>query len=130
MISFENITEILKKCANIAIPMQSVNEKPGIPGWNEFVKPYKSIFWNDIWKNAGIPDNWQLADLRMFSRSKCHWVIKQIKGNADEFVKEKTSFTLRQKSLKDFWTTIKKMRGRAICSSSIIDDCCTDKDIA
>ncbi len=74
MNSLENITEILKKCANIAIPRQSVNGKPGIPGWNEFVKPYKdkSIFWNDVWKNAGSPDNGQLADLRRFSRSKYH----------------------------------------------------------
>ena len=132
MNSLENITEILKKWANIVIPRLSVNGKPGIPGWNEFVKPYKdkSIFWNDVWKNAGSPDSGQLGDLRRFSRSKYHWAIKQVKTNADEFVKEKTAFTLRHKSFKDFWTTIKKMRGRAICSSGIIDGCCTDKDIA
>ena len=132
MNSLENITEILKKWANIVIPRLSVNGKPGIPGWNEFVKPYKdkSIFWNDVWKNAGSPDSGQLGDLRRFSRSKYHWAIKQVKTNADEFVKEKTAFTLRHKSFKDFWITIKKMRGRAICSSGIIDGCCTDKDIA
>ncbi len=34
-----------------------MNGKRGVPGWNEFVKPYKdkSIFWNDVWKNAGSP---------------------------------------------------------------------------
>ncbi len=87
----------------------SVNGKPGIPGWNEFVKLYKdkSIFRNGVWKNAGSTDNGQLADLRKFSRSKYHWAIKQIKRNAYEFVKEKAAFTLRQKSFKDFWTTIK-----------------------
>ncbi len=104
MNSLENITEILKNCANIAIFRQSVNGKPGIPGWNKFVKPYKdtSIFWNDVLKNAGSLGNGQLADLKRFSRSKYHWTIKQIKRNVDEFVKEKTAFTLRQKSFKNF----------------------------
>ncbi len=129
---WENITEILKKCANIAIPRQCVNGKRGVPGWNEFVKPYKdkSIFWNDVWKNAGSPASGQLADLRRFSRSKYHWAVKPVKRNADEIIKKKTAFTLRNKSFKDFWKIIKKMKGRAICSSGITDGCCTDKDIA
>ncbi len=96
----ENITEILKKCANIAIPRQNVNGKRGVPGWNEFVKPYKDkyIFWNDVWKNVGSPVSGQLADLRRFSRLKYHWAIKQVKRNVDEIIKEKTAFTLRNKS--------------------------------
>ncbi len=100
MNSLENITKILRKCANIAIPRQRVSGKPGIPGWNEFVKPYKdkSIFWNDVWKNAGSPDSGQLADIRRISRSKYHWAIKEIKRNADELIKEKTAFTLSHKS--------------------------------
>ncbi len=92
-----------------------VSRNLGIPGWNEFVKPYKDkfLFWNDVWKNAGSSDSGQLADLKRFSRSKYHWAIKQIKRNAYGFIKEKRAFTFRHKSFKEFWTTIKKMRGRA-----------------
>lgn len=132
MDSLGKITEILKKCAYIAIPRQRVNGNRGIPGWNEYVRPYKdkSIFWHDIWKNAGCPASGQLADLRKSSRSKYHWAIKQVKKNADEILKENTAVTLRNKSFKDFWKTIKKMKGRNNCSSGIIDGRCTDEDIA
>ena len=58
-----------------------MNAKKGIPGWNSFVEPYKdkSIFWNDVWKSAGMPKNGQLAELRNFTRAKYHWAIKQVK---------------------------------------------------
>ncbi len=46
MDSLGKIIEKLKKCAYIAIPRQRVNGNRGIPGWNEYVRPYKdkSIF--------------------------------------------------------------------------------------
>ncbi len=110
MDTLEKILEILKKCVYVAIPRQRVNGKKGIPGWNEYVRPYKdkSIFWHGIWKNAGCPASGQLADLRRFSRSKYHWAIKQAKRNADEILKKNTAVTLRNKSFKDFWKIIKK----------------------
>ena len=87
--------------------------------------------WHDIWKNAGCPANGQLADLRRFSRLKYHWAIKQAKRNVDEIQKENTAVTLRNKSFKDFWKTIKNMKGRNMCSSGIIiDGRCTDEYIA
>ncbi len=74
LITLVKHTDILKKCAYIAIPRHRVTGKKGIPGWNEYVRPYKdkSIFFNDIWKNAGCLASGQLADLRRFSRSKYH----------------------------------------------------------
>ncbi len=129
--TLKKILEILKKCAYVAIPRQRVNGKKGIPGWNEYVRPYKdkSIFWHGIWKNAGCPASGQLADLRRFSRSKYQWAIKQAERNADEILKKNTAVTLRNKSFKDFWKIIKKMKGRNMCSSGIIDGRCTDEDI-
>ncbi len=59
------LLEILKKCEYIAITRQHVNGKRRIRGWNEYVRPYedKSIFWHDIWKNAGCLASGQLSDL-------------------------------------------------------------------
>ncbi len=50
MDSLGKITEVLKKCAYIAILRQRVNGNRGIPGWNEYIRQYmdKSIFWHDI----------------------------------------------------------------------------------
>ncbi len=129
MNTLEKILQILKKCAYVAIPRQHVN---GIPGWNEYVRPYKdkSLFWHEIWKNAGCPASGQLADLRKFSRSKYHWAIKQSKRNVDEILNRNTAVTLRYKSFKDFWKIIKKMKGKNMCSSVITDGRCTDEDIA
>ena len=31
----------------------------GIPGWNEYVKPFQdeSLFWHSLWRAAGKPDH-------------------------------------------------------------------------
>ena len=61
-------------CAELTIPTQNVNSngKGGIPGWNDFVKPYKdkSIFWNELWVSDGKPVSGVLFDLRKFAIRK------------------------------------------------------------
>lgn len=116
MNTLEKILEILKKCAYVATPRQRVNRKKGIPGWNEYVRPYqdKFIFWIDIWKNASCLASRQLADLRRFSTLKYHWTIKQVKRNVDEILKKNTTVTLRNISFKDFWKIIKKIRKKYV----------------
>ena len=54
------------KAANIAISKKKVCNKLGIPGWNDFVKPTreKSIFWFDMWRQAGCPQNGHIAHIR------------------------------------------------------------------
>ena len=59
----DEIIEIMTLCAELTIPIQNVttnvnnNGKRGIPGWNDFVKPFKdkSIFWNELWVSAVKP---------------------------------------------------------------------------
>ena len=50
-------------CAELTIPTKKITSEPkGIPGWNEFVKPYKnkSIFCHEVWVSAGKPTSGQL----------------------------------------------------------------------
>ena len=66
--------DIMTLCAELTIPVQNVttnnNDKRGIPGWNDFVKPYKdkSIFWNELWVSDGKPTSGILFNLRRFTR--------------------------------------------------------------
>ena len=131
----DEIIEIMTLCAELTIPIQNVttnvnnNGKRGIPGWNDFVKPYKdkSIFWNELWVSAGKPTSGILFDLRRFARSKYHWAIKQVKKNKDTIVLNKTAQQLANKSYRDFWKTIKKLKGNERVTEKVIDDNDTDE---
>ena len=133
----DEIIEIMTLCAELTIPIQNVttnvnnNGKRGIPGWNDFVKPYKdkSIFWNELWVSAGKPTSGILFDLRRFARSKYHWAIKQVKKNKDTIVLNKTAQQLANKSYRDFWKTIKKLKGSERVTAKVIDDNYTDETI-
>ena len=60
-------------CAELTIPTKKItNEPKGIPGWNDFVKPYKnkSIFCHEIWVSAGKPTSGQLFNDRKNARYK------------------------------------------------------------
>ena len=129
----DEIIDIMTLCAELTIPTQNVNSngKGGIPGWNDFVKPYKdkSIFWNELWVSDGKPVSGVLFDLRKFARSKYHWAIKQVKKNKDTIIRNKTAQQLANKSYRDFWKTIKKLKGNEKVTAKVIDDNYTDETI-
>ena len=99
---------------------------------NEFVKPYKekSMFWNDIWKSAGMPITGQLAELRKFARAKYHWAIKHVKREKNNIILKKTAQQLASKSFCEFWKTIKKLNGNSKTIAKIVDNKNVDTDIA
>ena len=59
----DEFIDIINYCAYATIPIKTIKSKGGVPGWNQFVQPFKdkSIFFNDIWKNAGSPPTGPLA---------------------------------------------------------------------
>ena len=80
--------------ANETIPIQTIRgNKKGIPGWNTHVQPYKdkSIFANDMWKQAGRPVSGPLTDMRKSTRAKYHWAIKQVKKQKDTILLNNTA---------------------------------------
>ena len=125
------LMEIMNYCARQTIPKMSVGRR-GIPGWNEFVKPYreKSIFWHDLWKSAGCPQNGQLAQIRRQTRAKYHWAVKYVKKNKDEIVKYNTAHEMQKKSFTKFWEIIRKMKNSNISLPEVVDGNITKQDIA
>ena len=123
--TLDELINIMVICANDTIPVQSikVNNK-GIPGWNTYVKPYKdkSMFYNDMWKQAGKPPSGPLADQRRAARAKYHWAIKQVKRDKDKIILDNTAKQLANKSYREFWTTIKKLQGNNKTVVNIVDN--------
>ena len=129
----DELLEIMTICAELTIPTKKVtSEQKGIPGWNEFVKPYKnkSIFCNELWINAGKPSSGQLFNDRKFARYKYHWAIKQVKKNKDSIIRKRTAQQLTKKSFNDFYKTVKKLKGNNKMLATVIDGKCTEDDIA
>ena len=118
--------------ANDTIPTQTIrSNNKGIPGWNSHVKPYKdkSIFANDMWKQAGKPVSGPLAEMRKFARTRYHWAIKQVKRQKYSILLNNTAKQLSTKSYREFWQTIKKLQGHDKTVTNIVDDTSADKEI-
>ena len=128
----EVIINVLDECARITIPCKKVGHSTGIPGWNEYVRPFKekSLFWHQVWVNAGCPAQGQLANLRRHTRRKYHWAIKHVKRNKDDIIRDKTARLLMNKSFRDFWIIMKQLKGGSNTLSGIVDGFHSDFDIA
>ena len=65
-----------------------------------------------------------------FTRYKYHWAIKIAKRDRDKAILNSTALQLENKSFKEFWKTIRKLRGNNKISSNIVDDIGNDQGIA
>ena len=130
----DELIDILITSADQTIPTKKVssNGKGGIMGWNEFIQPYKekSIFWNNVWKDAGSPKYGELANVRRFARYKYHWAIKKVKKQNNKVILEKTANQLVTKSFRKFWQTIKSLNGNDNRIANVIDGKINDNEIA
>ena len=130
----DEILEILIDSADKTIPTKRISSggKGGIMGWTDFVRPYKdrSIFWNNVWKDAGCPPDTELANVRRFARYKYHWAIKTVNRHNNQTILEKTADQLRKKSFRKFWQSVKSLKGKDNHTSNIIDGKIYDKEIA
>ena len=129
----EEAIDIFKFSANSTIPNKTYNSKnKGIHGWNHFVKPYKdeSLFWHDIWKNVGSPTSGPLADKRRLTRSKYHWAVNMAKRDTEMLILNDSAKQLASKSFREFWKSMKRLKGTNRVTSNVIDGICNDQDIA
>ena len=92
-------------------------------GLNNFVKPYrdKSIFWHNIWKDAGSPRQGELANVKRFASYKYHWAIKTLNKHNNKMILEKTADQLLSKSYRNSWKTVRGLKGKDNRISNVID---------
>ena len=62
-----------------------------IPGWTEFVKPFKddACFWHAIWVSCGKPINCQVFYVMKRTRNIYHFAIRRVKNNIESIKNEK-----------------------------------------
>ena len=127
------IIDIMHNASEITIPKKRISNVLGKPGWNKYVQPLKekSIFWNEIWKEAGCPNQGELAMIRRNTGAKYHQAIKYIEKNKDFIIKCNVSRHLNKKKFNEFWSEIRKLKPKSYnCLSSIIDGEIGDGNIA
>ena len=117
--------------ADICIPKVKSTNNKGMPGWNQYVQPYKdqSILWNNIWLEAGCPDQGELASLRKYTKKKYHSAIKFIKRNKDDILKYKTAHLLNNKKFTCFWKEMKNLKRLPNSLPSRIENSIGDESI-
>ena len=73
------------------IPHSNPSSAPraSVPGWNEFVKPFRedSLFWHSVWISAGRPQNTELHKIMKNTRNKYHYAIRLVKKEDSEIRK-------------------------------------------
>ena len=78
------VTELLglvEEEARENLPMINPNKskKKPKPGWSELVKPFRetALFWNQVWKSAGCPQNTVLHNIMKRSRNIYHYEYRK-----------------------------------------------------
>ena len=107
------------------------NDRKKHPGWTTHVenKRQKAILWHKIWKSNNSPSHGLLYDIKHNSRKEYHKAIKFIKRNKNKISAEKLGESLINGNSKQFWNTVKKVKGHCNKLASNIDGVVDEKGI-
>ena len=103
-----------------------------IPGWNEHVKQYKcdAIFWHMIWKQCNSPRTGHVYDIRRRTRSLYHNALRNVRRHEEQIRSKQMADSMYSGNVNQFWSSIKKIRGRGTKYPSSVDDITGSNDIA
>ena len=115
-------------------PERSKDQKKAkhIPGWNEMVEPHRkrALFWHDMWKEQGSPRDVIVAQIRRSTRAKYHHEIKKVRQDENKIRNQKIAEHIRSKDTKEFWSSIKKVKGQQKSVPNKIDNSHGNQEIA
>ena len=97
-------------------------QRKGVPGWNEYVKPYQedNNFWHGVWKAAGCPNVGDLHTQYQTSKMQYKYAIRRLKRVKDRIQSNKFVDQLMNGNVNIF-NEIKKFRGHTNNLSSCVD---------
>ena len=119
----EDISDAMQVASQTTIPRRNFFNQGQIPGWNEFIKPFKhnSIFWCKEWKKYECPTNCALYDNMKLAKRQYHSAIRSVQSNKNTILKNKTAEALANKNFRSFWAIVRKNKCKSHVRSSIID---------
>ena len=108
---------------NIPFSRPSADSKPPVPGWSSYVKPFRddALFWFNVWKSAGRPENCVLHDVMKRTRNKYHYAIRKIRKNESAVRKEKFLQDLQSGNVNDIFQNIKNSRKDKSSAARTVD---------
>jgi hypothetical protein len=127
------ITDASKNAANATIPRTGSKHDSGrTAGWSEFVQPVrdKALFWHRLWLDCDRPKTGAVADSMRRTRAAYHYAIRSVKKDEDRIVRERIASAILQSDSRNFWSEIKRLRGRKTGSSPTVDGQTDDDSIA
>jgi len=130
------VSQLAEACiqsATATIPStKRVGERGCIPGWTEHVAPLrdKSIFWHKLWIDCGRPHAGLVADIMRKTRLQYHAAIRAVRRNEADIVNERLASCFVTNNNRDFWSEIKRMRGKSGNVSNVVDGLSNPTDIA
>ncbi len=94
------------------------------PGWNDYAASYKdqAMFWHILWKENGSPHAGIVADIRRRTRAKYHKILRQLQNNQKQIRSLKMAQTILQSDRRDFWSEVKKLRGKGVNVTNVVDN--------
>ena len=108
---------------NIPHTKPNVTAPVPVPGWNEYVKPFRedSLFWHSVWVSAGRPQNNVLHDIMKNTRRKYHYAVHLVKKSESEIRKESFLQKCLNNKITDILKNIKSSRKAKSGASTTID---------
>ena len=127
-----NVLDCISIAVEDNIPINVGTDSNAIPGWSDFVKPYKdsSMFWHAVWVSAGRPIDTELHKLMKHTRNQYHYAIRKVKNHEKEIRKNKFLNACLDGKVSDILKDIKISRNKNNKSSGVIDGFTNNTDIA
>ena len=121
-----DILETVQQVAEESLPVsssceKSSNGKKTIPGWKEYVKPFRdqAYFWHQIWDSCGRPLNTEVHRIMKRSKNRYHYEYKKCE-KAEEKIKKSKLLDSCLNGSGDLFQEIKSMRKtRSVVATSM-----------
>ena len=103
-----------------------------LPKWRDDVKPLRdeSLFWHNIWKDAGRPPTGVLAMIMRRARAKYHKAVSFCKSNIHLNRNLRLAESIENNLARDLWAELKKMDENRNTLPSSINGLADDSEIA
>jgi len=132
----KHITEACLSASKCSIPHShnstDKDSKRPIPGWSEYVEPAraKALFWHNIWVDDGRKKTGIVADIMRKTRLQYHYAIRRVKKSENDIVADRFAESVLNNSERDFWSEVKRMRGKSCTVSNVVDGSTTPDSIS
>ena len=79
------------------------------------------MFWHNLWKANGSPRNGIVYNIKVKTRAKYHYTLRNVKAKKEAIISEKVAQSLLENQSSKFWSQVKKVKGKTSAFPSSID---------